>query len=104
MVLPNWEEPFGLVTIEAMACGTPVAAIGRGGIAEIYSRLGDEFSSAVAPACSRLDEQVRRLQQAIDSARKMDRDHIAKTVKAHFGPETLLSNYLELYHKAETIG
>lgn len=104
LVTPCWEEPFGLVTIEAMACGTPVAAIGRGGIAEIYSRLGDEFSSAVAPACSRTDEQVRRLQQAIDSARKMGRDHIAETVRAYFGPETLLSNYLELYRKAETIG
>jgi len=31
---PNWSEPFGLVPIEAAACGMPVIAIGRGGVAE----------------------------------------------------------------------
>ncbi len=56
----NWPEPFGLVMIEAMACGTPVIAFNRGSVPEIVEdgRTGfiveDEFSAIVA---------VRRLPQ-----------------------------------------
>lgn len=37
LVTPQWDEPFGLVLIEALACGTPVAAFGRGGVTEILA-------------------------------------------------------------------
>jgi glycosyltransferase involved in cell wall biosynthesis len=36
LVFPiNWEEPFGLVMVEAMACGTPVLATTRGSVPEV---------------------------------------------------------------------
>ncbi len=35
LVTPVWDEPFGLVVLESLACGTPVAAWARGGIPEI---------------------------------------------------------------------
>ncbi|OAV79006.1 glycosyltransferase [Dietzia sp. 111N12-1] len=37
LVTPCWEEPFGLTAVEALACGTPVVALARGGIREILS-------------------------------------------------------------------
>jgi UDP-glucose:tetrahydrobiopterin glucosyltransferase len=35
VVTPPWDEPFGLVVIEALACGTPVAALARGAMTEL---------------------------------------------------------------------
>ena len=37
LVTPRWDEPYGLVVAEALACGTPVAAFARGGIPEILT-------------------------------------------------------------------
>jgi glycosyltransferase involved in cell wall biosynthesis len=44
LVTPCWEEPFGLVAIEALACGTPVAGFARGALPEIL----DERTGALA--------------------------------------------------------
>ena len=54
----QWEEPFGMVMIEALACGTPVAAIGRGSVPEVidHGRTGiivdriDQFPDALERA------------------------------------------------------
>lgn len=46
LVTPCWDEPFGLVVAEAMACGTPVAAFERGALAELVSN----DTGALAPA------------------------------------------------------
>ena len=35
-----WDEPFGLVAAEALACGTPVAALGRGALPEVVGDCG----------------------------------------------------------------
>ena len=48
----QWEEPFGLVMIEAMACGTPVLALGRGSVPEVV----DE--GVTGSVCDDLDEMV----------------------------------------------
>jgi glycosyltransferase involved in cell wall biosynthesis len=37
LVTPRWDEPYGLVVAESLACGTPVAGFARGGVAEIVA-------------------------------------------------------------------
>ena len=49
MLFPvDWPEPFGLVTIEAMASGTPVIAFGRGSVPEI---IDEGVTGFAMPAC-----------------------------------------------------
>ncbi len=57
LVTPAWDEPYGLVVAESLACGTPVCAFARGGIPELLSRIcarlvppGDTSSAARAIA------------------------------------------------------
>src|SRR5438045_6622764 len=60
----DWPEPFGLVMIEAMACGTPVIAFPRGSVPEILdpgvtAQLGKTLDDLVS-AVERVDEIDRR--------------------------------------------
>ena len=69
VVTPSWEEPYGLVVAEALACGTPVAAFARGAIPEIVDRsVGsladpddvDLLASAIRDAVTRRRSDCRR--------------------------------------------
>jgi glycosyltransferase involved in cell wall biosynthesis len=81
----DWPEPFGLVMIEAMACGTPVIAFDRGSVREIVAegRTGfivSDVEGAVA-SCRRLHEldraTIRAEFEERFSARRMAEDYVA---------------------------
>jgi glycosyltransferase involved in cell wall biosynthesis len=85
LVFPiDWDEPFGMVTIEALACGTPVVAFARGAVPEVIEDgvsgfVVDDVDGAVQ-AIARLGEIHRaRCRDAFDArftAQRMARDYL----------------------------
>ena len=92
--LIDFDEPFGLSMIEAMACGTPVIATGRGSVPEVV-RDG-ETGFIVGSA----DEAVA----AIGRVGALDRRRIRNHVAENFSRERMVDNYLEVYRQILQIG
>jgi glycosyltransferase involved in cell wall biosynthesis len=90
-----WDEPFGLVLAEAMACGTPVIVFNRGAAAEIVEDGETGF------LVDDIDEMVR----AVSHARLIDPTHCRAHVKRKFDAPVMAHRYVEIYHSIlETSG
>ena len=87
--LIRFDEPFGLSMIEAMACGVPVIAIGRGSVPEIV--VNDKTGFIV----SDLSEAVA----AVDRLGALDRVTVRKHVEARFSVEQMTDAYLRVYQE-----
>ena len=85
----DWEEPFGLMMIEAMACGTPVITTRRGAVPEIvdHGRTGvivDRYRDMEDPA-------------VLELADSLDPVVIRKEVEERFSPEHMVADYVAAY-------
>jgi glycosyltransferase involved in cell wall biosynthesis len=90
----DWPEPFGLVQIEAMACGTPVIAFRRGAVSEITE------PGTTGCLVDNIDEAVA----AIPMAQRLDRRNIRRHFEKRFLVERMAHDYLELYRKVTRRG
>jgi glycosyltransferase involved in cell wall biosynthesis len=90
IVTPDWDEPYGLVVAESLACGTPVAAIARGAIPEL-----------VDPGCGRLAPtgDSEALAAAVRAATTLDRATVRRRAVEHCSIDTMLTNYERLYEQ-----
>jgi len=100
LLLPlQWEEPFGLVMIEALACGTPVVAFDRGSAREIVAHAETGF--VVDPATG-----VEGIAAAAADARHLDPGACRARFESHFTTERMVDGYERIYrrvreHRAE---
>lgn len=83
----QWEEPFGLVMVEALACGTPVVALNRGSVPEV---IQDGYNGLI---CESEHEAAARLNEVAN----IDRHNCRKTVEEKFSSTIMAQKYLEAY-------
>lgn len=83
----DWPEPFGLVMIEALACGTPVIAWRRGSVPEV---IDDGITGFIVDS---LDEAVR----GVERVRSLDRRRCREVFEQRFSVERMTRDYLALY-------
>jgi len=88
----NWPEPFGLVMIEAMACGTPVLAFRHGAAPEV---IDDGVTGFVV-------EDIQSAIAAIPRLLSLDRRRIRETFESRFTVERMAKTYSLLYARAYT--
>jgi len=83
----DWPEPFGLVMIEAMACGTPVIALRRGSVPEIIEHGVTGFV---------VDSEAEAI-DAISRVGRLDRGRIRQDFERRFTTRRMAEQHVKLY-------
>lgn len=87
LVTIDWPEPFGLVMIEAMACGTPVIAFNRGSVPEIVE---DDVTGYI------VEDEISGL-NAVRRILRLDRSRVRQRFEERFTARRMAMDYLAAY-------
>lgn len=88
----NWPEPFGLVMIEAMACGTPVIAFPRGSVPEV-----------IEPGVNGvIVEDIDQAVEAVHNIGTLRRSRCRESFERRFTADRMARNYLAIYRSLQT--
>jgi glycosyltransferase involved in cell wall biosynthesis len=86
----DWEEPFGLVMVEAMACGAPIIATRRGAVPEV---IDDGLTGIVV-------DDYRDMAAALDRAEAIDSEQQRRVVEERFSPARMVADYEQAFEGA----
>ena len=90
----TWNEPFGMVMVEAMACGTPVIAFAQGAATEIVEDHVNGY----------LVDDVESMAAAIADLDQIDPAACRESVAKRFTPEIVAKGYVDIYRRAVASG
>ena len=85
----DWPEPFGLLMIESMACGTPVVAWSCGSVPEVIE------NGVTGYVCTSIDEAVR----AVEEVATIDRAECRYAFEQRFTAERMAHDYVRIYER-----
>jgi glycosyltransferase involved in cell wall biosynthesis len=86
----EWEEPFGLVMVESMACGTPVIATRWGSVPEVI----EHGRSGI------IVDDWRVIPAALEEADRLDPVELRRAAEERFSPERMVADYLRAFRAA----
>lgn len=86
----RWHEPFGIVMLESMVCGTPIIAFNKGSVPEVVKNGETGF----------IVENEEEMIQKIEKVKKIKREKCREHVIKNFTVEKMTSDYLEAYQIA----
>jgi glycosyltransferase involved in cell wall biosynthesis len=90
LVFPiDWSEPFGLVMIEAMACGTPVVAFLRGSVPEVIDEGVTGF----------IVQSIEEAVVALERIQHFDRERCREVFERRFSATRMANDYVKIYEK-----
>lgn len=84
----EWEEPFGLIVAESMACGTPVIAFNHGSMPELITK---ETGFVV--------NNIKEMVGAMKIIDKIDRKKCRQRIEKHFSYQRMIEDYEKLYYQ-----
>lgn len=90
----RWHEPFGLVMVEAMACGTPVVALRGGSVDEVVAH------GTTGLICNRPQELPQAIEQAARISPEACRDHVLR----NFDVSTMVRGYEQAFRTTLEVG
>lgn len=85
----EWNEPFGIVMAEAMACGTPVIGFNRGSVPEVIIHGENGF------ICNTTEQMI----DYVNQVNNLDRNRVRKDAEKRFSKDVIVKQYLDLYKK-----
>lgn len=95
LVIPSvWEEPFGIVALEGIACGCALIATTGGGLPEAMGPCGLGYPNGDVPELARKIEELLRRPELVDRLRVAAEEHLAR----HTG-SAIVARYLEIFHE-----
>lgn len=87
----QWDEPFGLTIVEAMACGTPVVAFNRGSMSELI--VDGVTGYLIKPG------DLKGFAEAVEKAKLLDRRKCREHVEKNFTLDKMTDEYISIYKK-----
>jgi glycosyltransferase involved in cell wall biosynthesis len=90
----DWPEPFGLVMIEALACGTPVIAFPRGSVPEV---MEDGVTGFVV-------EDIEQAARAVERVPDLSRRECRRVFEERFSAPRMARDYVSVYRQLQEVG
>jgi glycosyltransferase involved in cell wall biosynthesis len=84
-----WDEPFGIVMAEALACGTPVLGLARGAVPEVVEHGVTGF----------VEHDIDGLVAAVERVPSLDRDACRRRAELLYSDTAVVNGYLSTYHE-----